>query len=290
MPELPEVETVARDLRPKLVGATIVGARTNWVRTLRSQDPVAFADGVTGRTVEAVGRRAKLVVVDLTGGAALTIHLKMTGQIFVVPADWPEDAYIRLVLELEDGREVRFRDIRKFGKIGLYSRDPVSGELVEEIGGRAVFAAIGPEPLDPDFTLRDFRKLIRRRKGRLKPLLTDQSFLAGVGNIYADEALWRARLHYARPTETLPRRAAVNLLDQAAAVMRDALGEGGTSFDSLYVNVNGTSGYFDRSLQAYGQEGKPCARCGTPIRREPFMNRSSYRCPRCQRTPPKARR
>jgi formamidopyrimidine-DNA glycosylase len=131
MPELPEVETVARDLRPKLVGATIVGARTNWVHTLRSQDPVAFADGVTGRTVEAVGRRAKLVVVDLTGGAALTIHLKMTGQIFVVPADWPEDAYIRLVLELEDGREVRFRDIRKFGKIGLYSRDPVSGELVE---------------------------------------------------------------------------------------------------------------------------------------------------------------
>ena len=150
MPELPEVETVARDLRPKLVGATIVGARTNWVRTLRSQDPVAFADGVAGRTVEAVGRRAKLVVVELTGEAALTIHLKMTGQLFVVPADWPEDGYIRLVLELEDGREVRFRDIRKFGKVGLYARDPVSGELVEEIGGRAVFAAIGPEPLDPD--------------------------------------------------------------------------------------------------------------------------------------------
>src|SRR4026208_778712 len=159
MPELPEVETVARDLRPKLVGATIVGARTNWVRRLRSQDPVAFADGVTGRTVEAVGRRAKLVVVDLTGGAALTIHLKMTGQIFVVPADWPEDAYIRLVLELEDGREVRFRDIRKFGKIGLYvaTDDP--------------FAAIGPEPLGDAFTVAAFRKRLRSRKGRLKSLM-----------------------------------------------------------------------------------------------------------------------
>ena len=163
MPELPEVETVARDLQPRLVGATIVGARTNWVRTLRSQDPIGFADGVAGRTVLSVGRRAKQLVVGLSGDAALTIHLKMTGQLFVVPADRPEDPYIRLVLELDDGRELRFRDIRKFGKIGLYGRDPVSGELVEEAGGSAVFGAVGPEPLDPDFTLRDFRKLIRRR-------------------------------------------------------------------------------------------------------------------------------
>ena len=157
MPELPEVETVARDLRPRLVGATIVGARTNWARTLRSQDPIAFADGVAGRTVLSVGRRAKLLVVDLSGDAALTIHLKMTGQLFVVPADRPEDPYIRLVLELADGREIRFRDIRKFGKIGLYGRDPVSGELVEEVGGSAVFAGVGPEPIDATFTLRDFR-------------------------------------------------------------------------------------------------------------------------------------
>ena len=150
MPELPEVETVARDLRPRLVGATIVGARTNWARTLRSQDPIAFADGVAGRTVLSVGRRAKQLVVDLSGDAALTIHLKMTGQLFVVPADRPEDPYIRLVLELADGRELRFRDIRKFGKIGLYGRDPVSGELVEEVGGSAVFAALGPGTARPD--------------------------------------------------------------------------------------------------------------------------------------------
>ena len=174
MPELPEVETVARDLRPRLVGATIVGARTNWVRTLRSQDPVAFADGVAGRSVLAVGRRGKQLVVELSGDAALTIHLKMTGQLFVVSAEVPEDPYVRLVLELAGGREMRFRDIRKFGKIGLYGRDPVSGDLVEEIGGAAVFAGVGPEPLDPAFTLRDFRKLVRRRKGR-----PSKSFLRG---------------------------------------------------------------------------------------------------------------
>src|SRR6188768_3829815 len=203
MPELPEVETVARDLRPRLVGATIVGARVSWARTLRTHDPITFADAVAGRTVLSVGRRAKQLVIELTGDAALTVHLKMTGQLFVVPAETPVDPYVRLVLELADGREIRFRDIRKFGRIGLYGRDPVTGDLVTEVGGSAVFAAFGPEPLDPAFDVRAFRRLLRRRKGRLKPLLTDQSFLAGVGNIYADEALWRARLHPLRSARSL---------------------------------------------------------------------------------------
>src|SRR6185503_12904399 len=132
MPELPEVETVARDLRPRIVGATIVGARCSWARTLRTHTPEAFAEAIAGRRVEAVGRRAKLVVVELSGDAALTIHLKMTGQLFVVPAEAPVDPYVRLVLELEDGREIRFRDIRKFGKIGLYGREPATGELTSE--------------------------------------------------------------------------------------------------------------------------------------------------------------
>ncbi len=179
MPELPEVETVARDLRPRILGATITGARCSWARTLRTHTPEAFAADVAGRRIEAVGRRGKQVVVELSGDAALTIHLKMTGQLFVVPADTPEDPYVRLVLELADGREIRFRDIRKFGKIGLYGRDPVTGELVAELGGAAVFGAIGPEPLDEAFTVRDFRRRLRRRSGRLKPLLLDQSFLAG---------------------------------------------------------------------------------------------------------------
>src|SRR6476619_2618805 len=168
MPELPEVETVARDLRPRILGATITGARCSWARTLRTHTPEAFDAAVAGRRVEAVGRRAKLVVVELSGDAALTIHLKMTGQLFVVPAATPVDAYVRLVLELADGRELRFRDIRKFGKVGLYGRDPVSGELVTEVGGAAVFAAIGPEPLSDEFTVREFRRRLRRRTGRLK--------------------------------------------------------------------------------------------------------------------------
>src|SRR5438876_9116391 len=135
MPELPEVETISRDLRARIVGATIVGARCSWARTLRTHSPEAFAAAVVGRHIDAVGRRAKLVVIDLSGEAALTIHLKMTGQLFVVPAAMPVDPYVRLVLELADGREIRFRDIRKFGKVGFYLRDPISGELTTELGG-----------------------------------------------------------------------------------------------------------------------------------------------------------
>src|SRR5262245_28921349 len=163
MPELPEVETVARDLAPRIVGATITGARSTWPRTLRSHTPEGFAEAVAGRRVEAVRRRGKQLVIELSGDAALTVHLKMTGQLFVVPADAPQDPYVRLVLELADGRELRFRDIRKFGRVGLYGRDPVSGELVEEVGGAAVFAGVGPEPIGDEFTLRDFRARIRRR-------------------------------------------------------------------------------------------------------------------------------
>src|SRR6188768_2133749 len=222
MPELPEVETVARDLRPRLVGATIVGARCSWARTLRTHDPLAFADAIAGRTVLAVGRRAKQVVVDLSGDAALTIHLKMTGQLFVVPADLPEDGYVRLVLELADGREVRFRDIRKFGKVGLYGRDPVTGDLVTEVGGAGVFAALGPEPLEPSFAVRDFRRRLRRRKGRLKPLLLDQSFIAGVGNIYADEALWAARLHPLRSAATLRPADERHLYEEVRRILAEA--------------------------------------------------------------------
>src|SRR4051812_7147097 len=145
MPELPEVETVARDLRPKILGATITGARCSWTRTLRTHTPEAFAAAIAGRQVEGVGRRAKLVLIELSGDAALTIHLKMTGQLFVVPADAPEDPYVRLVLELADGREVRFRDIRKFGRVGLYGRDPVTGELVTQGGGAGGLRALWPE-------------------------------------------------------------------------------------------------------------------------------------------------
>ncbi|NJD27850.1 MAG: formamidopyrimidine-DNA glycosylase, partial [Chloroflexi bacterium] len=203
MPELPEVETVARDLRGLVVGARIAGVRVNWLRTLRSQDPSSFERAVVGRTIVGTSRRAKLVVLDLDDAGAITVHLKMTGQLFVVRAAVPEDPYVRLVLVFEDGRELRFRDIRKFGRVGLAWRDPSTGDLRGELGGERTFKGFGPEPLDPGFTARAFARRLRGRRGRLKPLLMDQSFLAGVGNIYADEALWAARLHPLRSAGSL---------------------------------------------------------------------------------------
>jgi formamidopyrimidine-DNA glycosylase len=265
MPELPEVETVARDLRPRIVGATIVGARCSWARTLRSHTPEAFALEVAGRRVDAVGRRAKQIVIDLSGDAGLTIHLKMTGQLFVVPAELPIDPYVRLVLELADGREIRFRDIRKFGKVGLYSRDTSTGALVLETGGAAVFAGLGPEPLDPTFTLRDFRRRLRRRKGRLKPLLLDQSFVAGVGNIYADEALWAARLHPLRTAGTLRPPDERRLFEAVRSILVKAVERRGSSIDD-YTAPDG-DGSMQEELEVYQRTGEPCTRCGRPIRR-----------------------
>ena len=288
MPELPEVETVARDLRPRLVGAEIAGVRSTWGRTLRTHDAEAFAAAVTGRTVEAVGRRAKLVVVDLSGGVALTVHLKMTGQLFVVPAGRPEDPYVRLVLELAGGRELRFRDIRKFGKVGLYERDAATGELVLEPGGAGVFAATGPEPLDDAFTLRDFRRRLRSRRGRLKPLLLDQSFLAGVGNIYADEALWEARLHPLRSARSLRPADEKRLYESIRGVLSEAVARRGSSIDD-YTAPNGDGSMQDR-LRIYQRTGRPCLRCGRPIRRIVVGGRSTHFCSWCQRLPAGDRR
>src|SRR3954453_24154713 len=205
MPELPEVETVARDLRGLVVGARISDVRVSWLRTLRSQDPDAFRAAVVGRTIVATSRRAKLVVLDLDDGSAITVHLKMTGQLFVVPARQALDPYVRVVIAFDDGRELRFRDIRKFGRIGLARRDVAGagGGLRGERGGSKTFKGFGPEPLEASLTVRSFNRRLRSRKGRLKPILLDQSFIAGVGNIYADEALWAARLHPLRSAGTL---------------------------------------------------------------------------------------
>ena len=281
MPELPEVETVARDLRPRILGATIVGARTSWARTLRTHTPEAFAEAVAGRRVEGVGRRAKQIVIELSGDAAMTIHLKMTGQLFVVPAETPEDPYVRLVLELADGREIRFRDIRKFGKIGLYGRDPVTGELVAEVGGAALFASLGPEPLDPGFSVRDFRRRLRRRSGRLKPLLLDQSFVAGVGNIYADEALWAARLHPLRTAGTLRPPDERHLYDSMRRILAEAIERRGSSIDD-YTAPDG-DGSMQERLQVYQRTGEPCPRCGRPVKRIVIGARSTHFCSWCQR-------
>jgi formamidopyrimidine-DNA glycosylase len=282
VPELPEVETVARDLRPRIVGATIVGARCWWPRTLRTHEPQDFASSIAGRRVQDVGRRGKLLVVELSGDARLTIHLKMTGQLFVVSATTPVDPYVRLALELADGREIRFRDIRKFGRVGLYERDAGPGGL--PAGGDAgAFAGLGPEPLDAGFTLSAFRQLIRRHKGRLKSLLLDQSFLAGVGNIYADEALWAARLHPLRSAASLRPADERRLHGELRRILAEAIERRGSSIDD-YTAPDG-DGSMQERLLVYQRTGEPCVRCGRPVRRVVIGGRATHLCSWCQRLP-----
>jgi formamidopyrimidine-DNA glycosylase len=285
MPELPEVETVARDLRGLVVGARISDVRVSWVRTLRSQDEAAFRAAVVGRTIVGTSRRAKLVVLDLDDAGAITIHLKMTGQLFVVPAALPVDAYTRLVLAFEDGRELRFRDIRKFGRVGLARRDAAGagGDLRGELGGSKTFKGFGPEPLEASFTVRAFNRRLRARKGRLKPLLMDQSFLAGVGNIYADEALWAARLHPLRSAGTLRPTDPGRLYREVRRILAEAVERRGSSVDD-YTAPEG-DGSMQERLLVYQRAGQPCARCGRPIRRVVVGGRATHFCSWCQRLP-----
>lgn len=284
MPELPEVETVARDLRRLVVGATILGAAGDWPRAIASHASMAaFADDLIGRRIEAVGRRAKLVVMELSGDAALTIHLKMTGQLFVVPARAASDRHVHLTLALDDGRELRFRDIRKFGRVGLWPRDPLSGAVLDAEAGGELFAGHGPEPLEEAFTLRAFRERLRRRRGRLKPLLLDQAFIAGIGNIYADEALWRARLHPLRRVGSLRPPDEARLYREFRAVLAEAIERRGSSIDD-YTAPDG-DGAMQERLVVYQRAGAPCVRCGRPIRRIVVGQRATHFCSWCQRLP-----
>ena len=282
MPELPEVEVVRAGLARHVLGRTVTRVDVLHPRPVRRdpRGPDGFALALTGRRIEAARRRGKYLWLPLDNGDALLGHLGMSGQLLVQPAGAPDDRHLRVRLVLDDGLELRFADQRMFG--GLSVSDG-GAELPAEI------AHIALDPLDPQFDEVAFVGRVRRRSAGVKRLLLDQTLVSGVGNIYADEALWRARIHGDRPGDRLTGPQVRALLGHARAVMTDALGEGGTSFDSLYVNVNGESGYFDRSLDAYGRDGQPCARCGTPIRRVAFMNRSSYFCPRCQ-PPPRRRR
>lgn len=210
------------------------------------------------------------------------VHLGMSGQLLLQSADAPDERHLRVVVRFGDeGSQLRFVDQRTFGGLAITSvvLDPLGRQVPAPV------AHIALDPLDPAFDASACARRIRRSRSGIKRLLLDQRIVSGIGNIYADEALWRARIHGERPGEDLTQPRVRELLDHSAEVMRAALVEGGTSFDALYVNVNGESGYFDRSLAAYGQDGRPCGRCGTPIRRVAFMNRSSHFCPRCQRAP-----
>jgi formamidopyrimidine-DNA glycosylase len=278
MPELPEVETVRQGLQRHVVGRTIDKVSVLHPRAVRRHlaGPADFSDALAGRPVSGARRRGKYLWLPV-GEDALLAHLGMSGQLLVGDPDRPLSPHVRAVFTFTDGGpDLRFTDQRTFGHL-LFT--PGGAELPGPI------AHIAPDPLEDVFDDGVFAASLRKRRTGIKRALLDQSLISGVGNIYADEALWRAKLHYARATDTLTRPEVTRLLAAIREVMRTALAAGGTSFDSLYVNVNGESGYFDRSLAVYGREGEPCPRCGTPVRRDPFMNRSSYSCPRCQPRP-----
>ena len=283
MPELPEVEVVRLGLERGVVGRTIAHVEVAHPRAVRRHLAGApdFEDLHAGRTVTGALRRGKYLWLPLDSGDALTGHLGMSGQLLVVPADKPAEKHLRIRFAFTDGgRELRFVDQRTFG--GLFV---VAGgaELPSTI------AHIARDPVDPAFDDEAFVEGVRRRRTGIKRALLDQTLVSGIGNIYADEALWRVPLHWARPTETLPRPVVRELLGHVRSVLHESLAAGGTSFDALYVSTEGVSGLFERSLHAYGREGEPCDRCGTPIRRDAFMNRSSFSCPRCQPRPRRAR-
>ncbi|OIV36712.1 DNA-formamidopyrimidine glycosylase [Mangrovactinospora gilvigrisea] len=288
MPELPEVEVVRRGLERWVSGRTVDSVMVLHPRAVRRHPAGAadFAARLTGRTLGTARRRGKYLWIPLDdaadtgdGGEALLAHLGMSGQMLVQPKDAPDETHLRIRVSFADaaGTELRFVDQRTFGGLAL--------ESTAADGVPASVGHIALDPMDGAFDDAAFHTALRRRRSEVKRALLDQSLISGVGNIYADEALWRARLHYRRPTGTMTAPLTARLLAEVRTVMGAALTAGGTSFDSLYVNVNGESGYFDRSLAAYGREGLPCGRCATPIRRAAFMNRSSYYCPRCQRAP-----
>lgn len=282
MPELPEVEVVRRGVERWAAGRTIASVDVLHPRAVRRHTAGAqdFAARLRGQRLGPALRRGKYLWLPLADEAhAVLVHLGMSGQLLIQPAATPDERHLRVRITFDDAEagELRFVDQRTFGGLSLH---PCTADGLPE-----VIAHIARDPLDPEFDQAAFHTALRRRRTTIKRALLDQSLISGVGNIYADEALWRSRLHYDRPTGTLTRPRTAELLGHIRDVMTAALHAGGTSFDSLYVNVNGESGYFERSLDAYGREDDPCRRCGTAMRRRPWMNRSSYFCPRCQRPP-----
>jgi len=273
LPELPEVETIARELRACLVGRTITGTEVRWARSIATPSPAEFEQQTIGRTVQAVGRRGKFLLLHLSGEATLLVHLRMSGQLLLEPRVSPPGKHARVVIALDDGSALHFQDQRKFGRMWLV-RDP-----------RVVLGGLGPEPLADDFTPDVFTRLIGRRRGMLKPLLLNQSFLAGLGNIYADETLFRARLHPRRKANSLNEAEIARLYHAIRQVLSEAVANQGTTFDGVYRRVDGDSGGFQESLLVYGRAGEPCRECGTLVERIVMGGRGTHFCPHCQPAP-----
>ena len=274
MPELPEVETITRDLRPLLVGRTIVDVAVGWEGCVDRPTVGSFCDQVVGRRIEDVGRRGKFLTFTLSGGRTLLVHLRMTGSLLVREASEPWETHARLSLRLDNGKEMRFVNVRKFGRVYLV-RDP------DEVLGD-----LGPEPLDDAFGVAEFRSLFGNRRGMIKPLLLDQRFIAGLGNIYVDEALVRAGVHPRRRADTLAAEDLSRLYHAVQEVLREAIANEGTS-RSDYVRPDGSEGTYGERLRVSGRAGEPCPRCGTEIVRIVVGGRGTYICPWCQSAPPR---
>jgi len=292
VPELPEVEVVRAGLEPAVTGATVGAITVFDQRSLRRHDGPSedFVEQLTGRGIVSAERRGKFLWLPLVGSGldagpqALVVHLGMSGQVLLRDRT-TDDNLTRIRIELDHPGHgplrLNFVDQRIFGSMAIDSLAPTV-DHPEQLVPSAV-AHIARDPLDLRFDDRLFFERLARRNSGIKRALLDQTLISGIGNIYADESLWAARIHYEQPAASLSRAKAKLLLAEVRLVLAKALGEGGTSFDAQYVNVNGASGYFSHSLNAYGQQGKPCPRCGTLIVRENFMNRGSHFCPRCQR-------
>ncbi len=294
MPELPEVEVVRAGLEPAVTGALIlsVDVRDERALTRHTGGAAHFEAELTGRRIASAVRRGKFLWMPVGDDEAIVTHLGMSGQMLLRLPGAPEERHERIRIELEHPEHgalsVVFADQRTFGSLAI---DRLVDTPDGAAGGRGSALArvptqvahIGRDPLDPAFSATRFRARLGRTASGIKRVLLDQTAASGIGNIYADESLWAARIHPETSARDLPTRAVNRLLGEVQAVLEKALAEGGTSFDAQYVNVNGQAGYFAHSLNAYGRTGQPCPRCGRPIVRVSFMNRSSHFCPRCQK-------
>jgi len=301
VPELPEVEVVRAGIEPAVTGAVIAGVEIFEPRSLRRHAgaPDSFVTALEGQRVQGAVRRGKFLWLPLASGRALVIHLGMSGQVLLRTPGAEGDRMLRIRLHLDhpDHGELwlNFVDQRIFGSMAVDTMLPTADGFAGGFSGETVVpgewarqipsqvAHIARDPLDPAFSPVAFAQGLARKNTGIKRALLDQTLVSGIGNIYADEALFTARIHYGQPASSLSRAKVKTLLAAVREILDKALFEGGTSFDAQYVNVNGESGYFAHSLNAYGQQGKPCPRCGTTLVREAFMNRSSHFCPRCQR-------
>lgn len=278
MPELPEVETVRRGLAEHIIGKKFKEIEVLH-RRATSPKSITALTSLKGARVKDISRRGKFLWFELDRPEVLVGHLGMSGQFLIQPKSASDERHLRVRFNLGK-HELRFIDQRTFGWLGVE----------ETLNGLPTCVQhIAPDPFDPAFNLAETILRFSKKKTEIKRALLDQSVMSGVGNIYADEALWRSKIHPESRTETMQVSRIKDLIESAKEVMSEALKVGGTSFDDLYINVNGESGYFERSLSAYGQEGEGCPRCGLEIRRITFANRSSHFCPKCQPTP-RARR